>query len=188
MKDIAEGTGGSAFKRRLILSIGFLIPLMYLVYGNMWGWPLPEFLSGTENGIVCIDAAASLLLVMFIDRAFYTNGFKAFLHLAPEYGHSDCYWFRRSLCIRNLAIYRMSWGLGHGDMDLVMHYHMDLYFESVSMILTLITVGKYLEAHSKRKNSDAIRKLVNLAPKTALVLRNGQEQEKKLPNCWLVIL
>lgn len=179
LKDIAKEQADQ-LKRRLILSIGFLIPLMYLSMGNMWGWPLPEFLSGTENAVsFALTQLLLVLPVMFIDRAFYTNGFKAFLHLAPNMDTLIAIGSGAAFVYGIFAIYRMSWGLGHGDMDLVMHYHMDLYFESVSMILTLITVGKYLEAHSKRKTSDAIRKLVNLAPKTALVLRNGQEQEIK---------
>lgn len=172
-RDIAAEES-AALKKRLILSIVFLIPLMYLSMGNMWSWPLPSFLTGTENAVsFALTQLLLVLPVMYTDRAFYLNGFRAIRHRAPNMDSLIAIGSGAAFVYGIFAIYRMSYSLGHGEMDVVMHYHMDLYFESVSMILTLITVGKYLEARSRRKTSEAIRKLINLAPKTAFVERNG---------------
>lgn len=176
-RDVTKEQADS-MKKRLILSICFLLPLMYLTMGTMWSWPLPFFFKGTENAVTYAFTQLLLVLpVMFINRAFYSGGFRALFHRAPNMDSLIAVGSGAAFVYGVFAIYRMSWGLGHGDMDLVMHYHMDLYFESVSMILTLITVGKYLEARSKGKTSDAIRRLINLSPKTAFVERDGKETE-----------
>jgi heavy metal translocating P-type ATPase len=177
VRDIAKEQA-LEMKHRLILSVCFLIPLMALSMGMMWGWPMPSFFQGTENAVTYAFTQFLLVLpVMFINRAFYTGGFRALIHRAPNMDSLIAVGSGAAFVYGIFAIYRMSWGLGHGDEALVMHYHMDLYFESVSMILTLITVGKYLEARSKGKTSDAIRKLIDLTPKTALVERDGKETE-----------
>jgi len=177
VRDIAKEQA-LEMKHRLILSVCFLIPLMALSMGMMWGWPMPSFFQGTENVVTYAFTQFLLVLpVMFINRTFYTGGFRALIHRAPNMDSLIAVGSGAAFVYGIFAIYRMSWGLGHGDEALVMHYHMDLYFESVSMILTLITVGKYLEARSKGKTSDAIRKLIDLTPKTALVERDGKETE-----------
>ena len=167
-----------ALKTRLISSICFLLPLMYLSMGSMWGLPIPGFLKGTENAVSFAFMQMLLVLpVAYINRAFFINGFKSLWHRAPNMDALVALGSTASFVYGVFAIFRMSWGLGHGDMELVHNYHHDLYFESSSMILTLITVGKFLEARSKGKTSDAISKLMDLSPDTATVLRDGEEIE-----------
>ncbi len=163
-------------KHRLITSIILLIPLMYIAMGSMMGLPVPGILVGMENSLV--SALAQLVLtvpVLFINRHFYQNGLKALVHRAPNMDSLVAIGSGASLIYGLLAIFRMAYGFGHGDMAVVHEYAHSLYFESSAMILTLVTVGKYLEARSKAKTSDALGKLVDLAPKTAVVLRNGAE-------------
>lgn len=165
-------------KMRLIVSFAFLIPLMYVSMGNMAGLPLPSFLSGMENAVSF--AFTQLLLcvpVIFVNRKYYIKGYQTLFHLAPNMDSLIAIGSTASLVYGIFAIYRMSYGLGHGDMELVHRYYHDLYFESAAMILALITVGKYLETRSKGKTGEAINKLLDLAPKTAIVERNGEEQE-----------
>ena len=167
-----------ALKTRLILSLCFLLPLMYISMGSMWGLPIPGFLSGTENAVSFAFMQMLLVLpVAYINRAFFINGFRSLWHRAPNMDALVALGSTASFVYGVFAIFRMSWGLGHGDMELVHSYHHDLYFESSSMILTLITVGKFLEARSKGKTSDAISKLMDLSPDTAIVLRDGEEVE-----------
>ena len=165
-------------KFRLLVSFGFLILLMYVSMGHMVGLPLPYFLSGVENAVSF--ALTQLLLcipVIFVNRKYYIKGFQTLAHLAPNMDSLIAIGSSASLVYGIFAIYRMSYGLGQGNMELVHRYYHDLYFESAAMILALITVGKYLETRSKGKTSEAITKLLDLAPKTAVVERNGQETE-----------
>ncbi len=164
-------------KRRLITSVAILIPLMYVAMGPMMSLPVPGFLVGMENSL--ISALTQLLLtvpVMIINRHFYQSGFKALVKKAPNMDSLVAIGSAAAFVYGVFSMYRMAYGFGHGDMDLVHQYGHELYFESCAMILTLITVGKYLEARSQAKTSDALRKLVDLAPKTAVVLRDGIEQ------------
>ncbi|WP_081332683.1 heavy metal translocating P-type ATPase [Eisenbergiella tayi] len=164
-------------QRRLITSVAILIPLMYVAMGPMMSLPVPGFLVGMENSL--ISALTQLLLtipVMIINRHFYQSGFKALVKKAPNMDSLVVIGSAAAFVYGVFSMYRMAYGFGHGDMDLVHQYGHELYFESCAMILTLITVGKYLEARSKAKTSDALRKLVDLAPKTAVVLRDGIEQ------------
>lgn len=169
---------GREMKTRLWVSTVFLIPLMYISMGHMAGLPLPSFLSGMENAVSYgLTQLLLALPVMYINRKFYQNGFRSLLHGAPNMDSLIAIGSGAAFVYGVFAIYRMGYGLGIQDMELVEKYHMDLYFESVSMILTLITVGKYLEARSKGKTSDAIRRLMELAPEKAVVERDGIEVE-----------
>ena len=164
-------------KRRLISSIVLLVPLMYIAMGSMMGLPVPWFFVGMENSLV--NALAQLLLtipVLFINRHFFQTGFKALWHRAPNMDSLVAIGSGASLVYGLFAMFRLAYGFGHGDMELVHEYAHALYFESAAMILTLVTVGKYLEARSKSKTGDALGKLVDLAPKTAVVLRGRVEQ------------
>ena len=163
-------------KRRLILSFVFLIPLMYVSMGHMVGLPLPGFLSGTENAVgFALTQFLLCLPVAFVNKAYYTKGFSTLLHGAPNMDTLIAVGSSASLIYGVFAIYRMGNGLGVQDFELVHRYQHDLYFESAVMILALINVGKYLEARSKGKTSEAITKLMDLAPKTAVVEREGKE-------------
>lgn len=163
-------------KRRLILSFVFLIPLMYVSMGHMAGLPLPGFLSGTEHAVgFALTQFLLSLPVAFVNKAYYTKGFSTLLHGAPNMDTLIAVGSSASLIYGIFAIYRMGYGLGVQDFELVHRYQHDLYFESAVMILALINVGKYLEARSKGKTSEAITKLMDLAPKTAVVEREGRE-------------
>ena len=164
-------------KRRLVISIALLVPLMYVAMGEMLGLPVPAFLSGTENALISAFTQFLIALpVLFVNRKFFTSGFHALLKRAPNMDSLVPVGSGASMLYGIFAIYRMAHGFGHGDMQAVHQYAHSLYFESAAMILTLVTVGKYLEARSKSKTSDALGKLVNLAPKTAAVIRDGMEQ------------
>lgn len=163
---------------RLWISFAFLIPLMYVSMGHMVGLPLPGFLSGAENAVSFAFTQLLLCLpVIFVNRKYYTRGFQTLLHLSPNMDSLIAIGSSASLVYGIFAIYRMSYGLGQGNMELVHRYYHDLYFESAAMILALITVGKYLETRSKGKTSEAITRLMDLAPKTAVVERDGEEKE-----------
>ena len=163
-------------KKRLILSFAFWIPLMYVSMGSMYGAPLPAFLTGMENAVSFAFIQFLLCLpVMYINRHYYEKGFSTLAHGAPNMDSLIAVGSAAAVIYGVFAIFRMSRGLGAGDMELVAKYHMDLYFESCSTILTLITVGKYLEAKSKGKTSQALAHLLDLAPKTAIVEKDGQE-------------
>ena len=164
-------------KQRLVFSIVLLVPLMYIAMGPMMGLPAPWFFVGEENSL--ISALAQLLLtipVLFINRHFFQTGFKALLHRAPNMDSLVAIGSGASLVYGLFAMFRLAFGFGHGDMEVIHQYAHALYFESSAMILTLVTVGKYLEAKSKSKTGDALGKLVDLAPKTAVVLRGDTEQ------------
>ncbi len=163
-------------RNRLIWSLALLVPLMYLAMGHMVGLPLPEIFLGTANAPV--SALTQLLItlaVVIINRKFFVVGAKALLHRAPNMDSLVSVGAAASLIYGVFALYRMIYGLGHDQLSIVEHYSHQLYFESAAMILTLVTVGKYLEARSKSHTSDALERLVELAPKTAAVLRDGNE-------------
>lgn len=165
-------------KKRTIWSFIFLIPLMYVAMGHMAGLPQPSFLRGDANAVSF--ALTQLLLcipVLYINRAYFERGFRSLIHGAPNMDALISVGSGASLIYGIFAIYRMGYGLGTQNMELVHRYLHDLYFESAVMILALINIGKYLEARSKGKTSEAIQKLMDLAPKTALVERNGQVVE-----------
>ncbi len=163
---------------RLKVSFAFLIPLMYVSMGHMIGLPLPSFLEGTPNAVSFALIQFLLCLpIIYVNRAYYIKGFGTLAHGAPNMDTLVAMGSCASLLYGIFAIFRMSYGLGAQDMELVHRYHMDLYFESAAMILTLITVGKYMEARSKGKTSEAISKMMDLAPKTAIVERDGEEIE-----------
>ena len=165
-----------AMKTRLIASAALLIPLMYVSMGHMLHLPLPGFFMGTENSL--IGALTQLLItlpILYLNRKFFFSGFKALWHRAPNMDSLVAVGSAASVIYAIFAMYRMAWGLGHGDSALTAAYAHQLYFESAAMILTLVTVGKYLESRSKAKTGDALGRLVDLTPKTAAVVREGAE-------------
>ena len=165
-------------KRRLILSFCFLIPLFYLSMGHMMGLPIPHFFHGTENALSFAFTQLLLTLpVAYLNRSYFQIGFKTLFRGSPNMDSLVAIGSAASILYGIFAIYQMSYGLGHGDLERVRQYAMDLYFEGASMILTLITLGKYLETRSKGKTSEAITRLMDLAPKSATVLREGQEMQ-----------
>lgn len=168
----------ASVKKRLTWSIILLVPLMYVTMGSMVGLPLPGFLSGLGNSVsFALTQMLIALPIMYLNRKFYQVGFKALINRAPNMDSLVAVGSASAFIYGVFAIYRMSYGLGNGNMDLVMQYHHDLYFESAAMILALITVGKYLEARSKGKTSKAIEKLMDLTPDTAIILVDGSEKE-----------
>ena len=165
-----------SMKVRLVASIALLIPLMYVAMGSMMGLPVPGILTGMENAM--ISALTQLILtvpILVLNRKFYKVGLKALVKRAPNMDSLVAIGSGASLVYGLFAMYRMAWGFGHQNMAVVHEYAHALYFESAAMILTLVTVGKYLEARSRSKTSDALGKLVDLAPKTAVIIKNGQE-------------
>ena len=178
-----------AMKWRLGISIGFLIPLMYVSMHHMlkewFGIPIPAFIVNTMHGNAnamnfALTQFLLLLPILYVNRKFFSVGFKTLAHRSPNMDSLIALGSGAALVYGIFAMYRISYGLGYGDMAVVEHYSHDLYFESSGTILTLITVGKYLESRSKGKTSEAITKLMNLAPKVA-VLVTGDGQEKEVP-------
>ncbi|MBQ4505655.1 MAG: heavy metal translocating P-type ATPase [Firmicutes bacterium] len=164
-------------KKRLIVSLGFLIVLMYFSMGHsMWGWPLPAFFEGNH---VAVGIVQMLLagIVMVINQKFFISGFKSLWHRAPNMDTLVAMGSMASFVWSVYALLAMSGAATSGDHEGVMSYMHEFYFESAAMILTLITVGKMLEARSKGRTTDALKSLMKLAPKTATVIRNGIEQE-----------
>ena len=162
-------------KRRLIASVGFLLVLMYFSMGHMmWGWPLPHWFDGNHvaMGLVQLLLAG---IVMVINQKFFINGFKGLLHGAPNMDTLVAMGSMASFVWSTYALFAMTRAQVDGNDEMVMHYMMEFYFESAAMILTLITVGKMLEARSKGKTTDALKSLMKLAPKTATLLRDGAE-------------
>ena len=162
-------------KRRLIWSVGFLIVLMYFSMGHMmWGWPLPAFYNGNH---VAMGLTQLLLTVVIrvINQKFFISGFKSLWHRAPNMDTLVALGSSAAFVYSTYALFAMTGAQARGDMDAVMSYMMDFYFESAAMILTLITVGKLLEARSKGRTTDALKGLMKLAPKTAVVVRDGAE-------------
>lgn len=163
-------------KQRLLFSALFTIPLFYISMGHMMGWPLPGGLLGMENAMsFAFTQFLFLVPVVFINFKYYRMGFKTLFHGSPNMDSLIAIGSGAAVVYGIYAIYKIGIGLGHGDMAMVHSFTMDLYFESAGMILTLITLGTTLEARAKGKTSDAITKLMNLAPKTATVERDGQE-------------
>lgn len=163
-------------KKRLVVSFAFLVPLMYISMGSMAGLPLPAFLTGIENGVAFGMVQFLLALpIAYVNRKYYQVGFKMLFHLSPNMDSLIAIGSTAAFAYGIFAIMRIGYGLGVDDLALAHQYHMDLYFESAAMILALITLGKYLEAKSKGKTSEAIEKLIGLAPKTATVVRGGEE-------------
>ena len=162
-------------KRRLLASLGFLIVLMYFSMGHMmWGWPLPAFF---ENNHIAMGLVQLLLtgIVMVINQKFFISGFTSLAHHAPNMDTLVALGSTAAFGYSTYALFAMTDAQVKGNMEMVMHYMHEFYFESAAMILTLITVGKMLEARSKGKTTDALKGLMKLAPKTAVVERNGQE-------------
>ena len=162
-------------KRRLIASLGFLLVLMYFSMGHMmWGWPLPRWFDGNHiaMGLVQLLLAG---IVMVINQKFFINGFKGLIHGAPNMDTLVALGSMASFVWSTYALFAMTRAQVDGNDELVMHYMMEFYFESAAMILTLITVGKMLEARSKGKTTDALKSLMKLAPKTATLVRDGAE-------------
>lgn len=163
-------------RTRIIISFVFLIPELYIAMGHMFNMPLPDFLHGPENAAAFAFLQFLLILpIVYVNRKYYQVGFKTLFHRSPNMDSLIAIGSLAAIIYGIFAIFKIGYGLGHGDVDMVMHYSMDLYFESAATILTLITFGKYLEARSKGKTSEAINKLLDLAPKTAAVIRNGEE-------------
>ena len=167
-----------SMKHRLIVSFAFLIPLMYISMGSMVGLPLPGFLDGMEDAVAFgLTQFLLCLPIIYVNRKYYQVGFKTLWHRAPNMDTLIAIGSSAALIYGLFAIYRIGYGRGVQDMELVHQYHMDLYFESAAMIVTLITLGKTLEARSKGKTGEALSKLMDLAPETALVERGGQQME-----------
>lgn len=168
----------AGMRRRLVISFVFLALLMYVSMGSMVGLPLPGFLQG-DGGLIPFAMAQLVLVlpIMYVNDKYYKVGFRALWHRAPNMDTLIALGSAAAFVYSVYAIFRMGWALGVGDMALAHSYHMDLYFESAGMILTLITVGKYMETFSKGKTSDAIGRLLDLAPKMATVERDGKEVE-----------
>ncbi len=165
-------------KHRTIISFAFLLPLMYVSMGHMFNLPHPSWLVGPENAISFAFVQLILTLpVIYINRKYYQVGFKALFHGAPNMDSLIAMGSAAALIYGIFAIFRIGYGLGHNDLNLVSQYTKDLYFESAAMILALITFGKLLETKAKGRTSEAIAKLMDLAPKTASVVRDGQEIE-----------
>jgi P-type Cu+ transporter len=175
----AMATQIKQMKHRLVWSIVFLVPLFYLCMGHMVGAPLPGIFKGVENCMVYTLAQLVLVLpIMYLNDHYYIDGFRSLFRRSPNMDSLIAVGSSAAFIYSLWAVFMTGWALGHGDMALAEEYHMNhLYLESVGMILTLITVGKYLETRSKGKTGDAIRALMDLAPKTALVVRNGEEVE-----------
>ena len=162
-------------KKRLIASVGFLLVLMYFSMGHMmWGWPLPAWFDGNHvaMGLVQLLLAG---IIMVINQKFFINGFKSLWHRSPNMDTLVALGSMASFVWSVYALFAMTRAQVDGNSELIMHYMMEFYFESAAMILTLITVGKMLEARSKGKTTDALKGLMKLAPKTATVIRNGAE-------------
>ena len=165
-------------KHRLGWSIGFLAVLMYVSMGHMLGWPLPGILTGHEN--VMVFALTQLFLtlpVMYLNRKYFENGFRSLIHGAPNMDTLVAMGSTAAAGYSASQLFVMGYALGRGNLEAAHAGAMNLYFEAAAMILTLVTIGKYMESRSKNRTSDALTKLMDLAPKTALVLRDGQEME-----------
>ena len=164
-------------RNRLIASLIFLVVLMYFSMGHMmWGWPLPEFFNGNHVAMGLLQLLLTVA-VMVINQKFFISGFKGLIHGAPNMDTLVALGSAASFGYSVYALFAMTAAQVNGDMDEVMSYMHEFYFESAAMILALITVGKMLEAHSKGKTTDALKSLMQLAPKTATVVRDGVEQE-----------
>lgn len=177
LQDSLKDRETPVLRRRLLSSVIFLLLLMYLSMGHMmWGWPLPSFFEGNH---VAMGLAQLLLtvIIMVLNQKFFISGFKSFWHRAPNMDTLVALGSSAAFFYSTYALFAMTDAQVKGDADAVMGYMHEFYFESAAMILTLITVGKMLEAYSKGKTTDALKGLMNLAPKTAVLVRNGAEVE-----------
>lgn len=164
-------------KKRLFSSIIFLIILMYISMGHMmWNWPLPAFFMDNHVAMGLLQLLLTVI-IMVINQKFFISGFKSLFHKAPNMDTLVALGSSAAFVYSTYALFAMTDAQVKGDMDAVMHYMHEFYFESAAMILTLITVGKMLEAHAKGKTTDALKGLMQLAPKTAVILKDGKEQE-----------
>ena len=173
-----EEDAAASMKKRLIWSMVFMIPLFYLAMGHMMHWPLPGIFLGDEN--LLIFALTQFLLclpVLIVNRKYFTGGFKALWNRAPNMDSLIAIGSSAAVVYSVWGLYRMAWDMGRGDLTAAHSHAMNLYFETAAMILALITLGKYLETRSKGKTSEAISRLIALAPKTALVERDGEVLE-----------
>ena len=174
-EDMLKDRTTPALKKRLIASLGFLIVLMYFSMGHMmWGWPVPGFMKDNHVMMGLLQMLLTII-VMVINQKFFISGFKGLIHRAPNMDTLVALGSGASFVYSTYALFAMTDAQMHGDMDAVMSYMHDFYFESAAMILALITVGKMLEARSKGKTTDALKGLMKLAPKTAVVIRDGKE-------------
>ena len=177
LQDSLKDRETPVLRRRLLSSVIFLLLLMYLSMGHMmWGWPLPSFFEGNH---VAMGLAQLLLtvIIMVLNQKFFISGFKSLWHRAPNMDTLVALGSSAAFVYSTYALFAMTDAQVKGDADAVMGYMHEFYFESAAMILTLITVGKMLEAYSKGKTTDALKGLMNLAPKTAVLVRNGAEAE-----------
>lgn len=163
-------------KTRLIVSSAFLLPLMYLSMGHMMGFPIPSGFHGAGNQVVFgLTQFLLLLPILYINRKFFAVGFRTLWHRSPNMDSLIAIGAAAATVYGIYALYKIGWAVGHGDAATANHFAMDIYFESAGTIFTLITVGKYLEGLSKGRTTDALGKLLDLAPKTAAVIRGGEE-------------
>lgn len=174
----AAAAAAKQMKQRLIVSLVFTIPLFYISMGHMAGWPLPPWLLGARNHMIFAFTQFLLVLpVLIAGGHYFKNGLRNLWHRSPNMDSLIALGSGAAFVYGIYAIYKIAWGFSIEDMDMVETFGMNLYFESSAMILTLITLGKFMEVRAKSKTSEAITKLMDLAPKTAKVLRNGQEEE-----------
>lgn len=174
---IQDGDGFTPVKTRLIVSIVFLVLLMYISMGHMIGLPLPSIFHGTEGALFFSFTQFLLTLpILYVNRKFFAVGFRALFHLSPNMDSLVAVGSAAAMLYGIFSIYKIGYGLGFGEPEVVDAYRQNLYFESAAMILTLVTVGKFLEEKSKNKTTSAISSLVKLAPETATVIRDGKEE------------
>ena len=174
----AAAAAAKQMKQRLIVSLVFTIPLFYISMGHMAGWPLPPWLLGARNHMIFAFTQFLLVLpVLIAGGHYFKNGLRNLWHRSPNMDSLIALGSGAAFVYGIYAIYKIAWGFSIEDMDMVETFGMNLYFESSAMILTLITLGKFMEARAKSKTSEAITKLIDLAPKTEKLLRNGQEEE-----------
>lgn len=190
-EDMLKDRTTPALKKRLIASLGFLIVLMYFSMGHMmWGWPVPGFMKDNHVMMGLLQMLLTIA-VMVINQKFFISGFKGLIHRAPNMDTLVALGSGASFVYSTYALFAMTDAQMHGDMDAVMSYMHDFYFESAAMILALITVGKMLEARSKGKTTDALKGLMKLAPKTAVVIRGEKEvqvsiEQVQKEDCFVV--
>ena len=176
-EDMLKDKETPRLRRRLIASLCFLIPLMYFSMGHtMWGWPVPGFFADNHMAMGILQLLLTTI-VMVINQKFFISGFRGLIHRAPNMDTLVALGSGASYGYSVYALFAMSAALTRGDLEGTMSFLHEFYFESAAMILTLITVGKMLEARSKGRTTDALKSLMKLAPKTATILRNGQEVE-----------
>ena len=174
--EAAQDENLKLMKKRLVYSFAFLIPLFYLSMGHMMNWPLPSVFLGAENAVTFAFTQFLLLLpILYLNRKYYSSGFKALKNLAPNMDTLIALGSLAAIVYSVIGIYRIGLALGAGDLTHTHQVMMDLYFESAGMILSLITVGKYLETRSKGRTTKALYELINLAPQQATILRDGVE-------------